>query len=228
MTANNLPDVTEPCFDGRYVRLRTIDWSVAADAAGWESWPRDLRDLYLLFTLPQNQWRVGGRTPTPLQFQAGVIEDPMILCQYVVSPRHNDKVLGYVSGYDPDFTNQHVRMAALFSPNSVVVGEGIPLLIDALFDQWPFRFIYLDAPEYNAKQFWGKFARQVLVEDGVRTQYFLRGNPDDNPDEPLRAYSLHLYSLARDSWVASGYAHGGYERELAKVSASAEKKGSSA
>ena len=43
----------------------------------------------------------------------------------------------------------------MFSPNSLVVGEGIPLLIDALFDQWPFRFLYLDAPEYNAQQFSG-------------------------------------------------------------------------
>ena len=183
-----------PRMEGRYVRLRTIDWSVATDTQGWESWPADVRGLYELFTLPQNIWRLGGRTPTPMQFLGGVIEDPLLLCQYVVSPKNDGRVLGYVSAYDPDFTNQHVRIAAVFSPNSLVVGEAIPLLIDALFDQWPFRFLYLDAPEYNAKQFWGKFARQVLTEDGVRAQYFVRGDP---AGDGYRTFNLHLYSFAR-------------------------------
>ena len=53
-----------PRMEGRYVRLRTIDWAVPRKRR-LGVWPPDLRDLYGLFSLPQNQWRLGRSHPDP-------------------------------------------------------------------------------------------------------------------------------------------------------------------
>jgi hypothetical protein len=128
--------------------------------------------------------------------------------QKLISPLGSDKVIGHMTGYEADFRQNHIRMSMAIDKKHPLASEGVALFIDLLFDYLPnLRFIMIEAPEYNAQQFMGKFAKELLGDlTPVRGYY----------EQPIKS-DLVFGQLWRETWVASGYPHGGYLSEMERA-----------
>lgn len=133
------------------------------------------------------RWRHHGRHISPAEHEQVLWAS---LCNFVVLVK--EIPVGLVSAYDEDFANGHCKIAACAFPgaNGVPVLRGLFLLIDYLFQGWPFRKLYAESVAYNALQF-GKHTHAALVEEGrLKEHVFLDGTYHD----------LILHSIGRDSW----------------------------
>jgi RimJ/RimL family protein N-acetyltransferase len=77
------------------------------------------------------------------------------------------KVVGHVVAYNHNLQDGYVYVAVAHVPQ-VGAGalEGLIVLIQYLFAHWPFRKIYVEAPEFNAHQFASAIRIGILREEG--------------------------------------------------------------
>lgn len=111
------------------------------------------------------RWRFHGLIPTFEAFERNLHAN--VLVQFVVAPRSDlSAVAGLVVAYNANLQDGYVYVAAI-NDRSFGVGalEGLLLLIDYLFANWPLRKIYLEAPEFNVPQFESAIRRGLLKEE---------------------------------------------------------------
>lgn len=136
------------------------------------------------------RWRLHGQHPSPNEYETALWS---CLCNFVIVVA--GRPIGLVSAYDQDHTNGHCKLAALkFNANgapSAAMARGGLLLVDYLFQGWPFRKIYIETTGYNYGQFARRHDRYRLKEEGrLREHVYLSGIYHD----------LVVLSLYRHDW----------------------------
>lgn len=137
------------------------------------------------------RWRHHGRHSSPAEFEAILWE---CLCNFIVLT--NGRPTGIVSAYEQDFVNQHCKVAAaaFSSGPSISTTVGALLLIDYLFQGWPFRKLYFETASFNRQQFATHIERLPVQEEGRLSQHlFLDGAYHD----------LIVLALYREAWQAA-------------------------
>lgn len=183
-----LPDrsvtLVDPVRTGRRVHLRTVT-------------PDDYAFLYHLATseFTSFHWRFRGATPTYETFMSQAMND--VLAHFVATSTSDGRPYGYVVSYMPDFRNGHVHVAAVFDHSAQGKGigvESLALLVDYLFEGFPFRKIYSESMQYDSSQFLGPAAERFLhVEGRMKDHHFFRG----------RYWDQLLLAIYRDDWAAN-------------------------
>jgi len=130
--------------------------------------PEYHRALYALTVSEQVsfRWRYQGGVPPFEVFERNLHAN--VLVQFAVVPRDDARTLaGLVAAYHANLQDGHVSLAAV-SRGDLGTGtlEGVVLALRYLFVCWPFRKVYLEAPEFNVPQFASAVASGVLVEEG--------------------------------------------------------------
>jgi RimJ/RimL family protein N-acetyltransferase len=85
----------------------------------------------------------------------------------------NGRSFGVATCYQADFRNQHASVAAVLFPGVRTLGwplEGFELMIDYLFNTFPFRKLYGETFEPNLRQF-SSVLQDVAVEEGRLRQH---------------------------------------------------------
>jgi RimJ/RimL family protein N-acetyltransferase len=158
-------EVTPPTLNGVAVRLRPID-------------PSDLEFLYLISMASENgfRWRYRGSVPDRNEFVKGISTG--VLVQFIVERMATLERVGLVSAYGANFRDGWVYIAALSSPDHAHSGaavDGLIVLVNYVFQNWPMRKIYLEAMEYNYLQF-ERYAPSLATEEGrLRDHVFYDG-----------------------------------------------------
>jgi hypothetical protein len=165
----------------------------------------DIVDLDRIYKQPDNEWRFcRSRTPTPLRMFA-TVEDPNIENQKLITLNETGEIVGHIVASSADWRCGSAELSVIRHAAHPWAVEGIPLFIDLLFDTTPLRVLDIRAPESNARQFSGLLVKSVLGEPVIRpSRYFHAGKWEPR----------YEYELWRESWIASGYAHGGYLRQM--------------
>ncbi|MGB3412131.1 MAG: hypothetical protein WBA45_13150 [Microthrixaceae bacterium] len=153
---------------------------------------RDIMPLYLASFDPSNssRWRYRGRTLPLDEFvrtlYAGVIS------QYMVEMTATGDTVGTVSAYDENHSGLNCKIAYLrcgdrSHGDSAAVFEGMLLFISFLFDNFPFRKLFAEVPDYNMELFADDFAEH---EGSLKEYLFHEGKFID----------LHHVSISREKW----------------------------
>lgn len=118
--------------------------------------PADVDFLYELSLDPGQsfRWRFRGNTPSPQSFASGLWEG--VLAQFVVDSHDGmgstPSSLGAVIAYQASIRDGWCYVGALGKGAVDARGrmaEAMALFLDYLFDTWPFRWVYLEVPEYT-------------------------------------------------------------------------------
>lgn len=138
-------------------------------------------------------YRHRGVTLAPDQFVQSLWTG--VLVQFAVCQVTTGELTGTVAVYGTDFRNGHARLAAMVMPAYLQAGwplEGIQLLLDYVFDVFPFRKLYADVLEPNLSPF------RSSVGDLFRLEGRLIGH------EYYAGTYLDSFTLAvhRDDWRA--------------------------
>ena len=140
--------------------------------------PDHHRALYQLITHEQInfRWRFRGAIPPYELFlqnlNAGVLQ------QFVVTVLGQpDALVGFVVAYNASPQDGTCYLGAVMAPEFRVGGlESIGLFLRHLFSVWPFRKIYLEAPEYNVAAFASGIRMGLLKEEArFRENEFFAG-----------------------------------------------------
>jgi RimJ/RimL family protein N-acetyltransferase len=171
-------------LEGTYARLRPVG-------------QQDYAYLYDLSLAEENttRWRYRGVTPSPEGFVVDLWNG--VLAQFVMESAVTRERIGLVVAYNADPANGHVFLGVLLDAThrrKVWPLEGVLLFVDYLFQNWAFRKIYAECPEFNAEQF-GSGASWLFQEEGrLRSHHYLQG----------RHWDYIYYALYRDCWEARG------------------------
>lgn len=139
------------------------------------------------------QWRFGGRTPSPAEYEGATWRD--ILEHRVVrrSQEPRDSVpIAVVTAYSPNFRNQTawIRFVTARDEEGSLAFAGIGLFIHHIFTHYPLRQIYAQAHDYALANFASGsglvFEHIVSYKDHVRYQG--------------RSWDSHVLMIRRDSW----------------------------
>jgi hypothetical protein len=112
------------------------------------------------------RWRYHGGIPPYQVFEQTLYHN--VLVQFaIVSRQDPTQLAGLAVAYNASFQDGHTYVAAV-SDRRLGVGtlEGIVLLLGYVFAQWPFRKVYIEAPEFNLGQFNSAIESGLLKEEG--------------------------------------------------------------
>ncbi len=165
---------------GRHVLLRPIE-------------PADFGPLYSIELSPENiyRWRFRASTPSPEQYARSLFEG--VLASFVVESTDSGSIVGVVTCYNADLKNGVAYLAALSAevwrrrPAAI---EGIELLIDYCFQNWQFRKLYLESPEYCQVEFASAPERLLREEARLVDHEFFDG----------RYWDRLILALHRTDW----------------------------
>jgi RimJ/RimL family protein N-acetyltransferase/acyl carrier protein len=164
----------------------------AADFAFHVPVAEDIPYLYWLATSEGSgwRWRYRGRVPTPDAFNEGLWTG--VLTQFVVRRRRSHERVGQVVVYDADHESGFAFLAAVFNPR--LVGSGVPAGVSAAFvryafDQWAFRKLYLEVPEFNLPLIASGVGGALREEGRLRRHDFSGG----------RYWDRHILAIYRDA-----------------------------
>jgi RimJ/RimL family protein N-acetyltransferase len=107
-----------------------------------------------------------GRTPSPAGLHDALWAG--VLAQYIVVANQTGQACGIVRAHSSDPQSASVYVDVLLRPDLAATGfalEGWFLLVDHLFDHFPFRVVRMEVPEFA----WSSFAsadRLLLVDEG--------------------------------------------------------------
>ena len=138
------------------------------------------------------RWRHRGGTPSPERLISSLWEGALAV--YLVEHRPSDTPVGLVVSYQPDLRagTCHVGLVAVprLPPGPNPILDGFALLIDYLFDVWPFRKLYAEVAGFNYEQF-ASAVPLIFAEEGRLTDHdYYRG----------RYWDKHVLALSRDHW----------------------------
>jgi RimJ/RimL family protein N-acetyltransferase len=174
-------DAPRPRTRGRWVSLRpvrSVDYELIRAA--------ELSDDLAV------RWRHRGATPSPEQFAQRLWAG--VLAQYLVVAHHDEHVVGLVTAYDADMTSGTVWVGFVrfdSSGHSPLMVEGIVLLVDHLFEHWPFRKLYGETVDFNLAGLRNPLARLLVQEGRLREHVYAAG----------RYWDLHHLALYRSTWL---------------------------
>ncbi|MHB8221104.1 MAG: GNAT family N-acetyltransferase [Acidimicrobiales bacterium] len=151
--------------------------------------------LYHLATTPALafRWRYRGMSPAPEQFVRDLWRG--VLTQFVIQHRRTLQPAGVVSAFTADLRNGFAHLAIVTGQQYArkVIGiEAAALFLDYLFDHFPLRKLYAEAPGWNVQQF-ASGANRIFHEEGrLREHEFYAG----------RYWDLHVFAVYRTDWEA--------------------------
>jgi RimJ/RimL family protein N-acetyltransferase len=136
-------ELSAPKWSSARVRLRPIENS-------------DLDFLYRTSTAPETsyRWRYRGAIPEPAEFASSLKNG--VLVQFIVEKRVGGEKIGLVTAYNANHRDGFTYVAGLAAPKFIGTGyvlDGIALLMDYLFELWPFRKLYFESIEFNVLEF---------------------------------------------------------------------------
>lgn len=179
-------DSTGVVLQGKFARLRPLAQT-------------DYGYFYDLSLSAQNnaRWRYRGSTPSPERFVTDLWSG--VQAQFVIETPPPRKRAGLVVAYNADLANGTVYLATLIDNEyhrKVWPLEGILLFVEYLFQNWNFRKIYAETPEFSASQF-SSGAGSLFEEEGrLRQHQYFKG----------RYWDFIIYALARELWEKRGRA----------------------
>lgn len=150
---------------GRHVSLRPI-------------MPEDLDFLYLLFTDPETgfRWRLRGSTPPRAVFEQALWEQ--VHAQFLIVSNKQGARAGIATCYAADLHSGHAHVGFTFSPpfqNSGILGEVAIILLDFIFERWPFRKLYFQMPEFIFAEHQRGIGRYLAEEARLAEHHYFDG-----------------------------------------------------
>lgn len=138
-----------------------------------------------------HRWRLRGMVPTPLDFPSLAL--PRSLAA-MVAVRGDEEVLGLVADYNADLQSRRVYVSLLFRDD---VGAGVVLrsvqaYVQHLLDNWPFRKVLLEVPEFNGQTLSLGETSLFQHEAVLKEHEYWRG----------RYWDLRILSVTRARWSA--------------------------
>jgi hypothetical protein len=140
-------------------------------------------------------WRFRGSTPSPDQWVHSLWQS--VVAQHLVVSRLQDKPVGLVLVYRPDFQDGHAHLAALrFDSNdeSPLIIFGLALFLRYVFACWNFRKLYMEVSEFNFAQF----------ASGEGTLFQIEGRLRDHLYFNDRYWDQLVLAIHRTAWQAHG------------------------
>lgn len=172
---------TAPHLAGIRVRLRPI----LPKDYGFLQTVELMSDLHFRF-------RLRGATPSPEQWSQTLWHS--VLAQFLVVTQAQDRIIGLVMAYRPNFQDGHAHVgAARFGTDtrSPLMMLGFGLFVQYVFTCWNFRKLYLETPEFNYEQFASGSGRYFEVEARLREHFFFDG----------RYWDQLTLAIYRDRWT---------------------------
>lgn len=174
-------DPPRPRTRGRWVSLRpirTVDYELIRAA--------ELADDLAV------RWRHRGGTPSPEQFAQRLWAG--VLAQYLVVAHADHRVVGLVCAYNPDLASGTcwVGFVRFDDDRSPLMVEGIVLLVDHLFGQWPLRKLYGETIGFNLPDLGHPLVRLLVEEGRLRQHVYAAGS----------YWDVHHLALYRATWQA--------------------------
>jgi RimJ/RimL family protein N-acetyltransferase len=173
-------------LQGKYARLRPLAQN-------------DYAYFYDLSLSAQNnaRWRYRGSTPSPERFVTDLWNG--VQAQFVIETPEPRTRAGLVVAYNADLANGTVYLAALIDNKyhrQVWPMEGVLLFVNYLWQNWNFRKIYAETPEFSASQFSSGAGKYFVEEGRLREHQFFQG----------RYWDYIIYSMTRELWQEKGIA----------------------
>jgi RimJ/RimL family protein N-acetyltransferase len=161
-------------------------------------------DLPILFAIANDPlisqtWRFRGSTPSPRAFEAALWEQ--VLTNLVVTDRSSGKILGLFTAYSADQRLGLCYLLAMLDPRAqrrTVFGEAAALFIEFLFNEWPFRKLYAEMPEYAYKTVESGLGVFFREEARLPEHHFHDGTYWDNV---ILAIHRHDWLECRSAWL---------------------------
>lgn len=140
-----------------------------------------------------HRWRYQGRSLSPEDFRSTVFSRA-VLCQFAVVSTAGS-FAGCVTAYDADFLGGHCAIAAIGGSKTDAgrgaVAEGCGILLEYVFDHFPFHKVFLEMPEYNSRLLGKSLEGVAELEAEISAFYFFAG----------RHWSKCIYSISRTRWA---------------------------
>jgi len=142
------------------------------------------------------RWRHRGGSLSPDAMIGNLWQN--VLYQCLVVDTSENRRMGLISAFGPDFSNGHASLAVVLSSDSKRIAT--PLIacaafIDRVFQTWAFRKLYAQVPGWNIDQIhrMGRFA----AAEGVLSEHdYLDG----------KYWDSHIFAIHRASWEARSLA----------------------
>ncbi len=162
--------------------------------------PRHYPELYRWAISPDSgfRWRFGGATPGAEKFVEALWEG--VLCQFLAIDSAG-RLHGLEVCYSADHRNGTAYLAVQGNPDLTGSGAmiGFVLLVDHLFEHWPFRKLYAEIPGYNEQEFGRSISRHMESEGRLKDHVFHRGKYWDLAFFALTRTNYYTYSRSRFS-----------------------------
>jgi|GEM_PF-1352525 len=155
--------------------------------------PSDYSFLYELSVSPETgwSWRYRDQQPSYETFLRSLSTE--VFAQYMIMRVESNERLGLAVCYRANFRNSHAFLALQGVPTAWGRGlliEGANLFIDGLFDNYEFRKLYAECPEFNVASFRSGLGDGFVEEGVLREHERYRG----------RWWDLHYFALYRSTW----------------------------
>ncbi len=175
--------VPGPLLTGSRVRLRPVG-------------PADYAFVATLETHPavHFRWRHRGTTPSPERLIASLWEGALVV---FLAERRTGEPVAVLAAYAADLRNGHCSVGVASVPDPPpgpsAAFDALVLLLEYLFDLWPLRKIYAEAPGFAFEQY--ASAVPILFE----REGLLKGH-----DYYMgRHWDKHILAVSRERWTAS-------------------------
>jgi RimJ/RimL family protein N-acetyltransferase len=168
--AGEAPCVRPPILTGHLARLRPL-------------LPSDHQALYTIAIEDETsmRWRFRGIVPHFDQFVQSLYHKDL-LAQLVVSGIARTEAVGFVAAYGADPRSGFAYVATMMTQRLARQGigaEATTIFMNYLFQNWPFRKLYMEVVEYNLSQF--SSVARLAREEGRLTQHvYFDGRHWDN------------------------------------------------
>ena len=159
--------------------------------------PDDYTSLYNIENDPLSisTWRYKTGMPPPEEYESALWRQTDAI--WVVEGRESHQIIGYLQLHDVDLRAQHGWFSIYSradSRGSGFVMEGLMAFCEAVFREWPLRWIYAHSLEQNVHAFESGIRRGDAVRLGVlEERMVIDGHFSD----------VHVIGISRESWTTS-------------------------
>lgn len=159
--------------------------------------PDDYTSLYNIENDPLSisTWRYKTGMPPPEEYESALWRQTDAI--WIVEGRESHQIIGYLQLHDVDLRAQHGWFSIYSradSRGSGFVMEGLMAFCEAVFSEWPLRWIYAHSLEQNVHAFESGIRRGDAVRLGVlEERMVIDGHFSD----------VHVIGISRESWMSS-------------------------
>ena len=159
--------------------------------------PDDYTRLYNIENDPlsTSTWRYKTGMPPPEEYESALWRQTDAI--WVVEGRESHQIIGYLQLHDVDLRAQHGWFSIYSradSRGSGFVMEGLMAFCEAVFNEWPLRWIYAHSLEQNVHSFESGIRRGDAVRLGIlQDRMVIDGVLSD----------VHVIGISRESWMSS-------------------------